>query len=86
MKVYVVHVYDAADTLHDYYVHGSLEGALRQASCDVVDGRFEDADPDFVEAERARVIRAIVAEPATGRHRLRCDAWRAHVDAMEVLA
>lgn len=86
MKVYVVHVYDAADHLHDYYVHGTIEGALRHASRDVVDGRFEDADPDFAETERARVLRTIYTEPSVGRSHVRCDSWHAHVDEMQVLA
>ena len=83
MKIYVVHVYDAADHLHDYYVHASFDGALRQATHDVVEGRYEDADPDVVQAELARVAReGIYAEPATGRRHVRCDAWHAHVDEM----
>lgn len=85
MKIYVVHVFDAAGKLHDYYVHASFEGASRQAACDVVDGRFDDADPDFIQAELARVTRSIYAEPATGRRHVRCDAWHAHVDEMQLL-
>lgn len=85
MKIYVVHIYDAADRLHDYYVHGTIDSALRQASCDVVDGRFEDADPDVSETERARVLRAVYAEPGVNRWHVRCDAWRAHVDEMHLI-
>ena len=86
MKVFVVHVYDAADQLHDYYVHQTAEGAVRQAATDVVNDRFEDADPDFVEAEFQRVLAEVAVEPGTGRQHVRCDAWRAHVDEMQVLA
>lgn len=35
MRVYVVHVYDAADHLYDYYVHGTIEGAVGKAAVDV---------------------------------------------------
>ena len=82
MKVFVVHVYDAADHLHDYYVHQTADGALRQAAFDVVSGRFENADPDFFEAEVRRVFDAVEIEPGVGRRHVRCDAWRAHVDEM----
>lgn len=85
MKVFVVHVYDNADRLHDYYVYGTAEGAMRQAAIDVVSGRFEDADPDFFEVELRRVLDAVRAEPGVGRSHVRCDAWRAHVDEMQVL-
>lgn len=85
MKIFVVHVYDNADQLHDYYVRQTAEGAMRQAATDVVNGRFEDADPDFFEAEFCRVVGAIYEEPGVGRRHVRCDAWRAHVDEMEAL-
>lgn len=84
-KVFVTHVYDAADHLHDYYVHQTAEGAVRQAATDVVNGRFEDADPDFFEVELRRVIDAAYEEPGVGRRHVCCDAWRAHVDEMQVL-
>ena len=86
MKVFVVHIYDAADKLHDYYVHQRVDLAVRQAASDVVHGRFEDADPEFVETEFQRVLVEIEIEPGTGRRCVRCDAWRAHVDEMQVLA
>ena len=85
MKVFVVHVYDAADHLHDYYVHQTAEGAVRQAATDVVNGHFEDADPDFFEVEIRRVIDAAYEEPGVGRRHVRCDTWRAHIDEMKVL-
>jgi len=83
VKIYVVHVYDNADQLHDYYVHGSIESALRRAAEDVVRGRFEEADPVFFEAELARVLDTICVEP--GRWHVICDAWRAHVDEMHLI-
>ena len=86
MKVFVVHVYDNADHLHDYYVHQTTEGAVRQAATDVVNGRFEDADPAFFEVELQRVIDAVYEEPGVGRRHVRCDAWRAHVDERQVLS
>ena len=86
MKVFVVHIYDAADKLHNYYIHQRPDLAVRQAAADVVRGRFEDADPDFFEAEFARVLAAVDAEPNTGRRRVRCDSWHADVDEMQVLA
>lgn len=85
MKVFLVHIYDAADKLHDYYVHQSVDVAVRQAASDVIHGRFEDADPDFIEAEFQRVLAAVEIEPG-GRQHVRCDAWRAHVDEMQVRA
>lgn len=85
-KVYVTHVYDAIGCLHDYYVHGTIDDAVRRAASDVVDGRFEDLDPQDVEVEVFRVIDAIRVEPGVGRHHVRCDPWVAHVDEMQVLA
>jgi hypothetical protein len=85
MKVFVVHVYDAADHQHDYYVRQTVKSAVRQAAVDVVTGRFEEADPSFFEVELQRVIDAVSEEPGVGRWHVRCDAWRAHVDQMEVL-
>lgn len=85
MKVFVVHVYDAADHLYDYYMHQTSEGAARHAATDVVNGRFQDADPDHFEVEFRRVVDAIYEEPGVGRRHVRCDAWRAHIDEMEVL-
>ena len=86
MKVFVVHVYDAADKLHDYYVHLTIGGAVRRAAEDVVSGRFEDGDPGFFEVELQRVLDAVYVEPGVGRRHVRCDAWRAHVDEMQVLS
>ena len=86
MKVFVVHIYDAADKLHDYYIHQRWDLAVRQAASDVIRGRFEDADPDFIAAEFSRVLAAVDVEPSTGRRHVRCDSWRAHVDEMQVLA
>lgn len=83
MKVFVVHIYDAADKLHDYYVNLTISGAVRRAAEDVVGGRFEDGDPGFFEAELQRVLDAVYVEPG-GRRHVRCDAWRAHVDEMQV--
>ena len=85
MKVFLVHVYDAADKLHDYYIHQRVDLAVRQAASDLIHGRFEDADPDFVESEFQRVLAAVEIEPG-GRQHVRCDAWHAHVDEMQVLA
>ena len=85
MKVFVVHIYDAADKLHNYYIHQKLDLAVRQAAADVVGGRFEDADPDFFEAEVRRVLAAVDVEPGSGRRHVRCDSWRANVDEMQVL-
>lgn len=85
MKVFVVHVYDAADKLHDYYVHQTASSAVRQAATDVVSGRFEDGDPGFFEVELQRVIDATWEEPGVGRRHVQCDSWRAHVDEMQVL-
>ena len=84
MKVFVVHVYDAAGQQHDYYVHQRIDIAKLRAAEDVVGGRFEDADPDFFEVEVRRVLAAVEIEPGTGRRHIRCDAWRAHVDEMQV--
>jgi hypothetical protein len=86
MKVFVVHIYDAADKLYNYYIHQRRDLAERQAAVDVVHGRFEDADPDFIKAELARVLAAVDVEPSIGRCHVRCDSWRAHVDEMQVLA
>jgi hypothetical protein len=58
-KVFVVHIYDAADQLHDYYVHQTAEAATRKAACDVVEGRFEDLAPGDFDAEEARVAAAV---------------------------
>lgn len=85
MKVFVTHVYDAADHLHDYYVHGTIDAAVHQAANDVVAGRFEDLDQEGREAEVRRVIDATSVEPGVGRRHVRCDAWCAHVDEMQVL-
>ena len=86
MKVFVVHIYDSADRLHDYYVHQTVSSAVRAAAIDVVTGRFEDGDPGFFEVELQRVIDATYEEPGVGRRHVRCDSWRAHVDEMQVLA
>ena len=86
MKVFVVHIYDAADKLHDYYIYQRSDRAERQAALDVIYGRFEDADPDFIKAELSRVLATVDVEPSTGRRHVRCDSWRAHVDEMQVLA
>lgn len=85
MRVYVTHIYDAADHLHDYYVHQTIDAAMVQAAVDVVGGRFEKADPDFLAAEVKRVVAATYEEPGVGRWHVRCDSWRAHVDGMQVL-
>jgi hypothetical protein len=85
MKVFVVHVYDAADKLHDYYVHQTINGAVRQAAIDVVTGRFDDLGVGDFEVEVQRVIEGIHEEPGVGRRHVHCDAWRAHVDEMQVL-
>jgi hypothetical protein len=85
VKVFVVHVYDGAGGLHDYYVHRTAEGATHKAACDVVEGRFEGLDPSDFDSEVARVIAAVCKEPAVGRHVVRCDAWRAEIDEMCVL-
>ena len=84
MRVFVVHVYDAADSLHDYYVRQTVEGAVRQAAVDVVTGRYGCGNPDFHEFELQRVLREVSEEPGVGRWHVRCDSWRAHVDEMEV--
>lgn len=83
-KVFVVHVYDPADKLHDYYVHATPDVAVRQAAIDLVACRFEDADPDFFAAEVNRVVAEVDFERPTSRRHVRCDAWRAHVDEMRV--
>ena len=84
--VYVTHVYDAANKLHDYYVHLIAKTAVRHAAADVVMGRFGDViDPDDFETELVRVIDAVTIEPGTNRHRVRCDAWHAQIDEMKVL-
>jgi hypothetical protein len=85
VKVFVVHIYDAADHLHDYYVHGTREGAIQQAATDVVAGRFENLDPDDYLRETKRVAGEVYEEPGVGRHHVRCDTWRAHIDEMQVL-
>lgn len=84
MKIYVVHVYDAADKLHDYYVHGTIEIATNRAATDVVAGRFKDAEPAFYWEEVSRVVRAVQIEPGTGRRQISCDSWRAHIEEMKV--
>jgi hypothetical protein len=85
VKVYVVHVYDGADQQHGCYVHATLKEALRQAAIDVVNGRFEGRDFDGKKAEIVRVLRTVQVEPDVCRGHVRCDAWRAHVDEMQVL-
>lgn len=85
MKVFVVHVYDAADHLHDYYVHRTVGSAQRQAAIDVVAGCFEDLGAGDFEVEVQRVIEAVREEPGVGRRRVSCDTWHAHVDEMQVL-
>jgi hypothetical protein len=85
VKVFVVHIYDAADHLHDYYVHQTIADAKRQAAIDVVTGRFEDLGHGDLGVEVQRVIEKIYEEPGVGRWHVRCDAWRAHVDEMQVL-
>lgn len=85
MKVYVVHVYDAADQLHDYYVHQSASAAVRQAAVDVVTGRFDDPSGGDFDVEVQRVIDETYEEPGVGRRHVRCDAWRAHIDEMQVI-
>lgn len=84
MKVFVVHVYDAAGQLHDYYVHATIETAVRDAASGVVAGRFEDLDPQAFDTEVARVAGEIHQEPRVGRCHVRCGAWSAHVDEMLV--
>lgn len=86
MTVFVVHIYDAADKLHDYYVHGTPEIATNRAATDVVAGRFKDAEPAFYWAEVSRVARAVQIEPGTGRRQICCDSWRAHIEEMKVEA
>jgi len=85
VKVFLVHVYDAADKLHDYYIHQRIDLAVHQAASDLIHGRLEDADPDFIEAEFQRVIAAVEIERG-GRRHVRCDSWRAHVDVDLLLA
>ena len=84
MKIFVVHVYDAADRLSDYYVHQTAEAAVRRAAADVVSGRFEDLSPGDFEVELGRAIDGTYQEPGDGRRHVRCDAWRAHVDELQV--
>jgi hypothetical protein len=86
VKVFVVHIYDAADHLHDYYVHQTIASAKRQAAIDVVTGRFDDLVVGDFDIEVQRVIEAAYAEPGVGRWHICCDAWRAHVDEMQVLS
>jgi hypothetical protein len=86
VKVFIVHVYDAADKLHDYYVYQRIERAVQRAAADVTHNRFEGADPDFIAAEICRVLAAIEIEPGAGRRHVRCDSWRAHIDEMQVLS
>lgn len=85
MKIYVVHIYDAADQLHDYYVHQTASTAVRQAAIDVVTGRFDDLGAGDFDGEVQRVIEAAYEEPGVGRRHVRCDSWHAHVDEMQVL-
>ena len=85
MKVFVVHIYNAAGQLHDYYVHQTVDGAMREAASDVVAGRFDDLDPKDFSAEVERVVGEIYKEPGVGRCHVRCDVWRAHVDEMQVI-
>lgn len=84
-KVFVVHVYDAGDHMHDCYVHRTASFAVRQAAIDVVCGRYGAGDPCSFETELQRVIDAVYEEPGVGRRHVRCDSWRAHVDEMQVL-
>lgn len=81
MKIYLVHVYDGAGKLWDYYPCLTLDGALTAAIDAVVAGRFADAEASFREVERRRVLDAIYED--VGRWHARCDAWLAHVDEME---
>jgi len=80
MKVFVVHVYDAAGQLHDYSVHGTIEGAVRRAATNVVFGNFKETDETLID----RVVAAASKESGTGRWHVSCEAWRAHVDAMQL--
>lgn len=86
MKVYVTHIYDAASHLHDYYVHQALDAAVHQAATDVVTGRFENLDPKDFEKEVQRARQCAWLEPGVGRWHVWCDAWRAHIDELQVLA
>lgn len=86
MKVFVVHIINASDRPSDYYVHGSLDGALHQAAKDLVIGRFGQRPLGF-EAEVRRVIDAVDAAPVasgSGRWYARCDSWRARIDELEM--
>lgn len=86
VKVFVVHIYDSADRLHDYYVHQTALSAVRAAATDVVTGRFDDLGVGDFDVELQRVIDATYEEPGVGRRHVRCDSWRAHVDEMQVLS
>ncbi len=85
MRMYVTHVYNAGNQLHDFYVHQTPGGAVRQAAIDVVRGRFDEAVPNFLGTEIQRVIDAVIVEPESGRRYVRCDAWMARIDEMQVL-
>jgi predicted RNA-binding Zn ribbon-like protein len=84
--IYVTHVYNNADKLHDFYVHQLAQKAVRHAANDVVNGRFENGlDPDDFETELVRVVKEVIVEPKTNRRHVRCDAWHAVIDEMKVL-
>jgi len=84
MKIFVVHVYDAADHLHDYYAHQDVAEAKHQAAIDVVTGRFDGLSKEDLDREVQRVIADAYEEPGIGRWHVRCDAWRAHIDDLLV--
>ena len=85
--LFIVHVYNADGDLHDYYVHQTVDAAIRQAAADVVDGRFPGLGPGSNGREDAicRAIAEIDIEPGVCRRHLRCAAWHAHVDEVQVL-
>lgn len=82
MKIYVTHVYDNGARLRDYYVHDSVEGAVREAAADVVHGRFPRLEGDDYRKEITRVISTVTIEPGVERRLVHCDMWFAHVDVM----
>jgi peptidyl-tRNA hydrolase len=86
MTVFVVHIYDAADKLHAYFVYGALKIATNVAATHVVAGRYQHADPAFYWAEVKRAAHAVQIEPGTGRRIVHCDSWTAHIDEMKVEA
>lgn len=98
-EIFLVHVYDAADNLIDYYPCQTREAALGQAAADVVAGHHSISDhfnkafsqtdrrsPEKYSAVTRKTREDAHKEPGgIRRWHVQCGEWRAHVDALEML-